>query len=334
MPGEGYEGLVQDGIDGLRWAGGLHVQGVPDNPTPARIIEVGWIDANNECGIARGRDTIAELIERGVLVVVPLGNYQSQHTGFPADCEGVVAVAAVGELGLKTMESSFGRRAAISAFSGDPLPEAAYFGRDVLSRQLSTRGLAEEALSSLPPALIGAQPGEQQWQLLNRQNELLSDQGLRVISNSGITGPQNAVWLEHHRGATSMAAPRVAAVASLMLDANPALTQAQLKEGLQRSAMPHARPDSTLAPRHKNSIGDDVPVEPWLTECDPNTNAKQQRCVCTPSSCGPGEVDPIEAVRYAKDPEHYKAPEVRAPRPGAWKLDAAAAIGRMLDGLF
>jgi serine protease AprX len=68
----------------------------------------------------------------------------------------------------------------------------------------------------------------------------------RAVSPIGLTGTDDDVFLLEpqywpfytHLSGTSMAAPHIAGVAALMLDANPSLTPLQVKDILQRTATP------------------------------------------------------------------------------------------------
>lgn len=114
--------LLSDLLDGLRWAAGLTVTGAPSNPDPARIINLSFggglpcspayqstINAVSRPDFLAGR--------LGSLVVVAAGN-DDGALARPADCDGVMAVAAVRKDGAKTRYSSFGRNVALAAPGG------------------------------------------------------------------------------------------------------------------------------------------------------------------------------------------------------------------------
>jgi serine protease len=82
-------GTDSDIITGMRWAAGLHVNGVPDNPTPARILNMS-LGATSPCEPSY-LDVIAELTEHKVLVVISAGN-EGTVVGSPANCPGVAAI--------------------------------------------------------------------------------------------------------------------------------------------------------------------------------------------------------------------------------------------------
>lgn len=107
---------VADIVDGMRWAAGLHVANVPDNPNPAHIINISF-GGSAACGNAY-QSAINELAGIGVVVVAAAGNEAGALTR-PASCSGVVAVAALARDGLKTYYSNFGSGVTISTVGGD-----------------------------------------------------------------------------------------------------------------------------------------------------------------------------------------------------------------------
>lgn len=109
-------GYDSDIIAGMRWAAGLPVPGVPNNPHPARIINLS-LGGERDCTLAYAA-TIAELAARSVLVVAAAGN-ETGPVGVPGNCAGVLAVAGVRHVGTKVGYSSFGPEVDISAPAGN-----------------------------------------------------------------------------------------------------------------------------------------------------------------------------------------------------------------------
>ncbi len=136
---------VADIVDGMRWAAGLAVAGVPINPNPARIINISFGGAT-ACG-REYQAAVDELRTHGVVVVAAAGNDHGA-VARPANCNGVVGVAALNRDGFKTHYSSFGG-----------------------------------ALASSGLATVGGDDGRSgAWR------ELLSDGGLVTVWNAGATG--------------------------------------------------------------------------------------------------------------------------------------------------
>jgi serine protease len=112
---------VADIIDGMRWAAGLWVHDghrgwLPRNPNPVRLINLSF-GGNKPCSAAY-QSAIDELRGRGVLVVAAAGNGQGVVTR-PANCRGVVAVAAINRDGFKARYSNFGFEVTLATVGGD-----------------------------------------------------------------------------------------------------------------------------------------------------------------------------------------------------------------------
>lgn len=107
--------LVSDLLDGLRWAAGLPVSGLPENPDPARVINLSF-GGDAPCSPAY-QSTIDAVTNEGALVVVAAGNKDTTLTR-PADCRRVMAVTSVRKDGAKADYASFGGRVALAAPGG------------------------------------------------------------------------------------------------------------------------------------------------------------------------------------------------------------------------
>ncbi|UCZ55648.1 S8 family peptidase [Desulfurispirillum indicum] len=167
-----HDGSISGVINGIYWAAGHSVPGVPDNPSPARILNLS-IQGTGTCPNSM-QNAVNVLRQQGVIIVAAAGN-DNMDAGntYPANCSGVIAVGAT---------DYHGRRAAFSNF-GDTL--------------------------------------------------LLSAPGLHVVStlNTGTTAPVATPEGDTYGylSGTSMAAPHVAGVISLMLAANPLLSQEDIE---------------------------------------------------------------------------------------------------------
>jgi len=109
-------GTDSDIIAGMRWAAGLHVSGVTDNPTPARILNLS-LGATSPCEPSY-LDVIQELTAHKVLVVISAGN-EGTMVSSPANCPGVAAIAAIRHAGSKVGFSNLGPEVAIAAPGGN-----------------------------------------------------------------------------------------------------------------------------------------------------------------------------------------------------------------------
>lgn len=195
---------VGDMVDGMRWAAGLPVTGVPANPNPAKILVIGFAgvtscsltdtDPNVAAAAKLYSDAIAELRAKGVFVAAAAGNL-GNSVGRPANCSGVFGVAAANRQGFKANYSNFGLEVQLLATGGDA------------SDQGGCKGAG------------------------------LTDTGIVSTTNTG-TAAAAAPGYGAVSG-TSFAAPQVAGTVALMWAANPSLTLQQVEAGLKASARPH-----------------------------------------------------------------------------------------------
>src|SRR5262249_20126029 len=109
-------GLDSDIIAGMLWAGGIAVSGAPNNPSPARIINMSLGGAGGCLGSYR--DAIGQLTALGVLVVASAGN-EGGPVDTPANCPGVAGIAGLRQAGTKVGYSSLGPQIALGAPAGN-----------------------------------------------------------------------------------------------------------------------------------------------------------------------------------------------------------------------
>jgi serine protease len=110
-------GLDSDIIVGVQWAVGMHINGVPDNPYPADIINLSLGGTGGACP-SDYQTLITQLTNMGVLVVASAGN-ESGPVDIPANCPGVLAVAGLRNVGTKVGYSSLGPEVGIGAPAGN-----------------------------------------------------------------------------------------------------------------------------------------------------------------------------------------------------------------------
>jgi serine protease len=111
-------GSTSDVADGIVWAAGGNVPGVPRTATPARVINMS-LGGSGDCSNAM-QNAIDDALARGALTVVAAGN-DGGNAGrtYPASCDGVVTVAAVGRDGGRASYSNTGAVVEIAAPGGD-----------------------------------------------------------------------------------------------------------------------------------------------------------------------------------------------------------------------
>ena len=180
-------GYTSDIADGIRWAAGLSVSGVPANANPAKVLNISLGAAVPCSQTPTIQGAITDAVAAGAAVVVAAGNEDTDVAdASPASCTGVITVAATTRTGARAGYSNVGSLVEIAAPGG-----------------------AQSAA--------------------NDPNGILS------TVNTGTTTPTAGSDYVFYQG-TSMAAPAVTGVVSLMLSANSALTPAQIASQLQTSA--------------------------------------------------------------------------------------------------
>jgi serine protease len=110
-------GTDSDIIAGMRWAAGLPVDGVPANPTPARVLNLS-LGGSGACSAAY-QAAVDEITARGVLVVAAAGNSVGGAVNVPANCRGVLGVVALRHVGSKVGFSDMGPEIGIAAPGGN-----------------------------------------------------------------------------------------------------------------------------------------------------------------------------------------------------------------------
>lgn len=111
-------GRLSDIADAVVWASGGHVPGVPENKTPAKIINMS-LGGNGQCS-RYYQEAIDIAVSNGSTVIVAAGN-ENQNAGNvqPASCNNVITVGATGDNGARAGYSNFGWAVDVSAPGGD-----------------------------------------------------------------------------------------------------------------------------------------------------------------------------------------------------------------------
>ena len=114
-------GLLSDIADGMRWAAGLSVPGVPSNPNPAHVLNMS-LGSDAACGPTY-QSAVDNIVNAGKVIVAATGN-ESTIVGRPANCVGVIAVTANAKNGNNSWYANVGTETAISAPGGDELVDS------------------------------------------------------------------------------------------------------------------------------------------------------------------------------------------------------------------
>lgn len=114
-------GYTSDIADGIIWASGGSVSGVPSNSNPAEVINMS-LGGSGSCSTTT-QSAINGAVSRGTTVVVAAGNSNANTSGFnPANCSNVIAVASTTRTGARSSFSNYG-----------PLIDVAAPGSDIAS---------------------------------------------------------------------------------------------------------------------------------------------------------------------------------------------------------
>ncbi len=195
-------GSLSDIADGIRWAAGLSVSGVPSNSNPADVINMSLgASAPSACS-STYQNAINAAVAQGTTVVVAAGNSNSSSGYPPANCNNVVSVAATAIDGGRAYYSNFGSAIDVAAPGGDG---------------------CNPTSNSAPASLSDCQGGV--WK---------TDEMILSTYNTGSQGPgsDSYDWLQ----GTSMASPHVAGVAALLYSVDPGITPAEVETILKDTA--------------------------------------------------------------------------------------------------
>ena len=111
-------GYTSDIADAMVWASGGTVTGAPANPNKARVLNLS-LGGSGTCDTTT-QNAINSARSRGAVVVVAAGNSNiNAANSNPANCAGVIAVAAVGRTGGKASYSNYGANVDVAAPGGD-----------------------------------------------------------------------------------------------------------------------------------------------------------------------------------------------------------------------
>jgi serine protease len=216
-------GNSSDLIAALRWAAGLHVAGVPDNKTPAQVVNLSMgTDSYTPCRLAGQTSgatevALAELKAAGVTVVSAAGNFNAPAAqSYPGNCYPTINVGATG-------------------FSGE---RAEYSNYSVLDSTGQMNGVDISA-----PGGDSKFPGD---------SPAGTDGKIVSTLNDGKTAPGAPIYKGEE--GTSMAAPVVAGVVALIYSLKPKITFDQVWEVL-KSTVTKFPSGSTCATKNICGVG-------------------------------------------------------------------------------
>jgi serine protease len=110
-------GYTSDIADGIIWASGGSVSGIPINANPAKVINMSLGGTGPCASVTQNAINIAR--NRGAVIVVAAGNNNADTNNFnPANCAGVINVAATNRSGGRAYYSNYGAGIDLSAPGG------------------------------------------------------------------------------------------------------------------------------------------------------------------------------------------------------------------------
>jgi len=186
-------GNSSDLIAALRWSAGLHVNGVPDNKTPAQVVNLSMgTDSFTPCRLA-GQTTgatevaLADLKAAGVTVVSAAGNFNVPAAqSYPGNCFPTINVGA-------------------TAYSGERASYSNYSVPDSTGQMVGVDISAPGGDSKFP----GDSPAGTEGKIVSTMND-------------GKTSPGNPIYAGEE--GTSMAAPIVSGVVALIYSLKPKIS--------------------------------------------------------------------------------------------------------------
>ena len=111
-------GYTSDIADGIIWASGGSVSGIPNTSTPAEVINMS-LGGGGSCS-STYQNAINGAVGRGTTIVVAAGNSNANVSGsVPANCSNVIAVAANDREGNRASYSNYGTMIDVTAPGGE-----------------------------------------------------------------------------------------------------------------------------------------------------------------------------------------------------------------------
>ncbi|MBI5924429.1 MAG: S8 family serine peptidase [Aquabacterium sp.] len=213
-------GWDSDILAGMRWAAGLHVDGIPDNTAHrAKVLNMS-LGAPGACP-ASYKAVLAELSGEGVVVVAAAGNNEGLAAMSPANCAGVIGVTGVRHIGTKVKYADVGPEVSVAAPGGNCV---------------NLNG------ACLYPILTTSNTGE-------------TSPDVPGATYSGSTYVPGSV--QRHSVGTSFAAPQVSGAVALLLETRPSLTPAAVRSLLMSTARSFPAPSGTARCHVSNGVRQD-----------------------------------------------------------------------------
>jgi serine protease len=163
-----------DLLDGMAWAAGLPVAGMPTNPNPARIINLSLAGGSPTCS-PQLQKLVDQLLNKGVFLVAAAGNNFHKPLPEPANCKGVLSVGAVDAENRIEVYSALDPRTVLYAPGG---------GRDLRNGQAWEQNKLRVATYDLD--------------VLGRERPNALDRGVGTSFAAPVVSGFLSLWLSHH----------------------------------------------------------------------------------------------------------------------------------------
>ncbi|TXL58080.1 S8 family serine peptidase [Aeromicrobium terrae] len=116
--------IDSDILTAIEWATGGHITGVPDNPHPAKVVNLSLGAEDTASRVDKAcigySDAATAARTRGAVIVAAAGNAGVDvRYSVPGACSGIIAVGASSSRGLRASYSNWGERLSFSAIGGD-----------------------------------------------------------------------------------------------------------------------------------------------------------------------------------------------------------------------
>lgn len=235
-------GSLTDIAEAIRWAAGLPVPGVPNNPTPAQVLNLS-LGGGTTCGPTM-QSAVDAAVANGAVIVAATGNDGSTDLIAPANCTGVIAVTAHTINGENADYANIGAMTAISAPGGGS------------------------------PSVLGAggETDDTNWFGYYIWSTILfGSTGPTSVDSGGRSGPAYSGFT-----GTSAATPQVAGFAALIKSVLPSATPAAIRTFITSNA--RAFPTGTACASGGQFVGNcgagllDTTIAPTVLSAPANVN--------------------------------------------------------------
>lgn len=175
-------GTLADIADGITWASGGAVPSVPTNPTPARVLNLS-LGGQSACG-ATYQNAINGARSRNSVLIVAAGNDSIPASmATPANCSGVVTIAANGPSGSRASYSNYGPVISVTAPGGDSGGNPNYGILSTVNAGQTTPGAADygmkDGTSMAAPHVAGVAA-----LMIQKNSSLTPDQVAAILRNT------------------------------------------------------------------------------------------------------------------------------------------------------